>query len=315
MIDFPLSDVIPSPIVSVDVSPWVGFAASISIYRDELNHHVVSGNKLRKLKYPLQQALKMKYIGITSFGGAHSNHAHALAYACKKTNLGCRLIIRGEEASSAQSPTLADCQQWGAEIIPVSRADYRQRHNHKYQQSCLAAGHMLLPEGGSAKLALTGVAEVLDNRTRSFPYIATAVGSGGTAAGLATSLEPHQKLLVVPAVRDTSLPKRIDELLSHYPVNTQIGWLNGYEWGGFGKFPSALARFTEEFYVHTTILLDPIYTAKLAYAVIEQIRQGHIPANNQLLLYHSGGLQGWRARREPLSKSFTETLDYVANSH
>ncbi|MBW8189432.1 pyridoxal-phosphate dependent enzyme [Neiella marina] len=308
----------PSPIMALDISFWCGFSAQISVMRDDVNHAVVSGNKLRKLKYPLQQAIAAGAKGITSFGGAYSNHAHALAYACQQLGLPCQLVIRGEEASAAQSATLADCQRWGATIHPVTRADYRLRHQPEQQLTWALPGHHILPEGGSAVSALTGVAELLDERTRQFRYIAAAVGSGGTAAGLQHGLAAGQKLLLVPAVRDASLPHRIASLLEQVEVQSEIGhnqslqpaicWLTGYEWGGFARLPAQLQQFIAAFYDRTGVLLDPVYTAKLAYAVIQEVAAKRLPADGSVLMYHSGGLQGWRGMQQRLIPEMQDCL-------
>ncbi|MBD1391079.1 pyridoxal-phosphate dependent enzyme [Neiella sp. HB171785] len=301
-----------SPILAVDISPWAGRQAQLHILRDDLNHPIVSGNKLRKLKYPLLHALRQGYCGITSFGGAHSNHAHALAYACQQLKLECRLIIRGQEASAAQSATLKDCVDWGAEVIPVSRQDYRERHQSDAQQRWTKTNHLLVAEGGSTTMALTGVAEALDARTEPYSFIATAVGSGGTAAGLSLGLTKKQRLLLVPAVRDQQLPSRIAELLDTAPDQRQqaapMCWLTGYEWGGFGRLPTELQQFVAAFYRHTQVLLDPVYTAKLCFALVSEIRAGRLPPDGSVLMYHSGGLQGWRGMTDKLIPEMQDCL-------
>ncbi|GGA82816.1 1-aminocyclopropane-1-carboxylate deaminase [Neiella marina] len=256
------------------------------------------------------------YRGITSFGGAHSNHAHALAFACQQLQLECRLIIRGLEASPNTSKTLQDCTHWGAELVPISRQDYRDRHHHSAQQRWLKANHALIPEGGSGAQALQGMAEVLDDRTQSYQYIATAVGSGGTAAGLSLGLSAAQRLLLVPAVRDRQLPHRIDQLLNlaqDMPRHSvSMCWLTGYEWGGFARLPVELQQFVAAFYRHTQVLLDPVYTAKLCFALVEEIRQGRLPGNGSVLMYHSGGIQGWRGMT---AKLIPEMQDCLATLH
>ena len=53
----------------------------ISIKRDDLNHPCVQGNKLRKLKYNLKDALDQNINSVVTFGGAWSNHIVATARA------------------------------------------------------------------------------------------------------------------------------------------------------------------------------------------------------------------------------------------
>jgi 1-aminocyclopropane-1-carboxylate deaminase len=54
---------------------------------DEI-HPVISGNKWYKLRYYLEDALRLGAKEIASFGGAYSNHLVALALACKNAGLG-----------------------------------------------------------------------------------------------------------------------------------------------------------------------------------------------------------------------------------
>ena len=66
------------------------------IKRDDLIDSEVSGNKWRKLKYNIEQALSKKNDCIVTFGGAFSNHLLATAVACNKANIKSFGIVRGE---------------------------------------------------------------------------------------------------------------------------------------------------------------------------------------------------------------------------
>ncbi len=73
----------------------------VLVKREDLLHPFVSGNKFRKLKYNLLQALELGATEIISFGGAFSNHIHALSYACKVYDIPLVLFIRGEEVQNS----------------------------------------------------------------------------------------------------------------------------------------------------------------------------------------------------------------------
>jgi 1-aminocyclopropane-1-carboxylate deaminase len=57
------------------------------IKREDLTDSYISGNKFRKLKYNLLDAHKNGHDTLLTFGGAYSNHIHAVAYAGYKFNL------------------------------------------------------------------------------------------------------------------------------------------------------------------------------------------------------------------------------------
>ncbi|MCM2678575.1 1-aminocyclopropane-1-carboxylate deaminase/D-cysteine desulfhydrase [Echinimonas agarilytica] len=288
--------------------------ARISILRDDLNHPIVSGNKLRKLHYPLRHAQSEGYSGVISLGGAYSNHLHALAYACLEQKLNCITVVRGEQTAELNN-TLRDIESWGARIHFVSRSEYKHRHHAEWQDQLLQqltpdhASWMFLPEGGSHTLSMQGFEDIFSAHTEHFDYIACAVGSGGTTAGLALAMAPHQRLIAVPAVRDSQLPKRVKQLIQDDSVFERIDWLTGYEWGGFAKFPNMLEQFVLEFTQQSGVLTDPVYTSKLVYAINDQLRLGQFDHSDEIMLYHSGGLQGWRGF---LPKVSQEMRDCVA---
>lgn len=93
--------------------------------RLDLVHPVVSGNKMFKLGPYLEQAILQHSPGLVGFGGAWSNHIHALAYAARERGLASIGIIRGEEPAGSNA-MLDDCRRWGMELRFLSRQAYRQ---------------------------------------------------------------------------------------------------------------------------------------------------------------------------------------------
>jgi len=52
----------------------------------------------------------------------------------------------------------------------------------------------------------------------------------------------------------------------------------------------------------TGILLDPVYTAKMMFGIIEDIKSGYFPKNSRILAIHTGGLQGISGMNQQLKK-------------
>ena len=157
----------------------------------------ISGNKLLKLKYQLEQSLQLNSKGLLTFGGAFSNHLIATAAAAAQYNLKSIGIVRGSEVDLA-NPSLALCQQYGMHLIRVSREQYQRRHDAEYVQQLSAdyAGYFLIPEGGSCEAATLGISELDMKQTPAGPatLIVSAVGSGGTIAGLVRGAADTQVL-------------------------------------------------------------------------------------------------------------------------
>ncbi len=176
----------------------------VSIKRDDLIHPIISGNKWRKLKHNLIQLKPDKKQGVISFGGAYSNHIHALAYACFQENIDCIGIIRGEEHYQ-NNFTLRWAQHWGMKLKFVNRKTYRLRFEENYLMELQKQfpGFVIIPEGGSNKLALPGVGEVISelNNQCQFDTLMTPVGSGGTIAGLINADKNHHNILGIAVLK------------------------------------------------------------------------------------------------------------------
>ena len=100
---------IPSPITKINSNFLEKKSINIFIKRDDLIHAIISGNKWRKLKYNLQEASKHGYKSILSFGGAYSNHLHALSFAANKMGFNSIGIVRGKKYETPNS-TLSFCK-------------------------------------------------------------------------------------------------------------------------------------------------------------------------------------------------------------
>ena len=91
------------------------------IYRLDLNHPTISGNKLYKLKYNLEEAKKLRKKTLLTLGGAFSNHIAATAAAGMEEGYNTIGIIRGEE-SAELNPILKFSKECGMQLHFVSRA-------------------------------------------------------------------------------------------------------------------------------------------------------------------------------------------------
>jgi 1-aminocyclopropane-1-carboxylate deaminase len=262
--------------------------------RDDLLHPVVSGNKWRKLKYTLDHALSLGIGTLVSMGGNHSNHLHALAYVGAALGLGTVGYVRGE-CPEPLSPTLADLQHFGMELAFVTRTDYR--HLREYQSwdslPCLKSGQYWIPEGGAGKLALHGVAEMVREIDIAYDVICVACGTGATMAGIIKAVPGETKVLGIAALKNGGfLNGEIEKLLGQPYGNWQL--CLDYHFGGFAKVQPELLAFMHDFEAKTGILIEPLYTGKMLYALYDLIGKGYFERGQRLVAVHTGGLQGRR---------------------
>ena len=265
---------------------------SVEIKREDLLHPFISGNKFRKLKYNILEAQNLEKKVLVTFGGAFSNHIAAVAAAGEKYGFETIGIIRGEELIDKinGNPTLTFAQNCGMKFEFWTREEYRQKDSlevlenlqNKYESA------YILPEGGTNQLAVKGCEEILTEDDAKFDYICCAVGTGGTISGLINSSLPHQKVLGFPALRDSNLGEVIDAATN----NKRWELICDYHFGGYAKITAELVHFINDFKDQTTIQLDPIYTAKMVFGVVNLINRNYFPENSRILLIHTGGLQG-----------------------
>lgn len=265
---------------------------SVTIKREDLIHPFVSGNKFRKLKYNLLQAKAENQETLLTFGGAFSNHIAAVAFAGKEQGFKTIGVIRGEELSDKilENPTLKFAQENGMQFEFVSREAYRCKSEITFldQLKMKFGDFYLVPEGGTNELAVRGCEEILTAQDALFNYVCCAVGTGGTIAGLINSALPHQKILGFPALKGDFL---IDEIRI-FAQKDNWDLISDYHFGGYGKVNVELIEFINTFFEESKIPLDPIYTGKMVYGVLDLIRKNYFPPHSKILLIHTGGLQG-----------------------
>jgi len=265
---------------------------SVSIRREDLIHPFISGNKFRKLKYNLVQAKAENQETLLTFGGAFSNHIAAAAYAGKEQGFKTIGIIRGDELESKimVNPTLKFAQECGMRFKFITREDYRHKTEEEFIEILKQefGNFYLVPEGGTNEFAVKGCGEILTEEDSQYDFICCAVGTGGTISGLINSILPHQKVLGFPALKGDFLKEEIRKFAQK--ENWEL--ITEYHFGGYGKVNPELIAFINQFYKENSIPLDPIYTAKMVFGVMDLIEKNYFPENSKILLIHTGGIQG-----------------------
>ncbi len=265
---------------------------SLTIKREDLIHPFVSGNKFRKLKYNLLQAKAENKETLLTFGGAFSNHIAAVAYAGKEQGFKTIGIIRGDELQDKieENPTLKFAQENGMRFEFISREEYRLKNENSFIENLKNkyGDFYLVPEGGTNELAVKGCEEILTDEDSVFNYVCCAVGTGGTISGLINNSKENQKILGFPALKDDFL----NDEIRIFAKKDNWNLISDYHFGGYGKINLELIEFINAFFEENKVPLDPIYTGKMVFGVIDLISKNYFPAHSKILLIHTGGLQG-----------------------
>lgn len=280
---------IPTQIIPIIKIPYSD-EVELYIKREDLIHPEISGNKYWKLFYNIKNYLEIpkENLMLITFGGAFSNHIAATSALGGELGIKSLGIIRGEELEQKwqENPTLSKAYHNGMEFHFVTRDAYRDKENLAkiYQQKYPQA--LIIPEGGSNEWAVQGIQFMLDERTKDFDYLCTAVGTGGTIAGLSKYAEHHQKVLGFKVVNDN-----VEEKISEWSGKQNFELLDA--WGkGYGRITEDLVLFIKEFQEKYQILLDPCYTSKMMKCLTKKIDEGFFPKGSKILAFHTGGIQG-----------------------
>ncbi|NMR34588.1 1-aminocyclopropane-1-carboxylate deaminase/D-cysteine desulfhydrase [Chryseobacterium aquaticum] len=261
------------------------------IKREDLVHPEISGNKYWKLFFNINNYLERNPQSplIITFGGAFSNHISAVSALGKLSEIPTLGIIRGEELEKkwTHNPTLVFAKRNGVNLKFVTREEYRHKEKLTEFLQDEFPDALIIPEGGTNKNAVQGIKMMMNDDTKDFDYLCTAVGTGGTVAGISEFCEENQKVMGFKVVEDASLENRISELTSKRNFH-----LIDAAFGGYGKINDDNVRFINDFKAKYDIPLEPIYTGKMMQKVFEMIEENYFPEGSKILCFHTGGLQG-----------------------
>lgn len=297
----------------------------IWIKRDDLTHAAMSGNKLRKLEYIVAQAIQDGCQALITCGGVQSNHCRATAVLCAQMGLKCHLILRGEKPTDVDGNTLL-AHLCGAEITYLDKVAYQQNLAQvfadvvqKYEQAGLKAH--CIPTGASNEIGLWGyysaAKELLDDFARAQicpELICCATGSGGTHAGLALGLYHRHYAGVVRGYavcdNETYFKRKAAEDIAawyqKYATNQNhdippIDVCDEFIGPGYGIATPEIFAMIREVAELEGVLLDPVYTGKAFYGLLQQIKRGEISKAGDVVFVHTGGIFGLFPYRSKLS--------------
>ena len=276
---------------------------SVSMLRLDTIHPIVSGNKIFKLYYFLEEAKNSNDKLIITFGGAYSNHLAATAYACKEAGLKCIGFVRGEKPKEL-SQTLLFCLENGMQLEFISRELYKKINEEKFHKELKKkyGDHTLIPEGGFSRKGANGAKLICKYfNSKNFSHVCCAVGTATTLAGLINGSNKETEIIgfsVLKNLNDT------EERLTFLGVESSKKYsvIHDYHFGGYAKKNTELISFINSFYDDNKIPLDFVYTGKMMFGVYDLIKRKYFPEGSNILCIHTGGLQGNKSLPEEMLK-------------
>lgn len=268
----------------------------IWIKRDDLIDPYISGNKWRKLKYILKDVRIKQKTHLVTFGGAFSNHLVATAAAAARNNLKATAFVRGEKV---ENEMLLLCQLFGMQLIFVDRERYKNKKELFNTHFIKADDAYFIDEGGASAEATVGCAEIITELSENFDHIFCAAGTGTTAAGLIKGINEQKLNTQLHVITVLKSGEFIREEISQYEKNLDHLQLHTqYHFGGYAKTSPELIQFIKTFISKTGILIDPVYTAKMMFAIEDLYHKNYFKEQDKVLAIHTGGLFGILGMKE-----------------
>jgi len=210
-------------------------------------------------------------------------------------------IIRGY-ANLPLTPMLQFAKEQGMEFRFLSKAEYENRFDRDYLNGLKKelGDFYMIPDGGSNLLALKGVVEMMQEIIMEYDICCVAVGTGGTLAGCIVG-SGNKEVIGFSSLKGKGVKKEevkllidINSLKEGIESNDKEIIINtDYHFGGYGKMTAELAEFIVAFYKEQNILLDPVYTSKMLFGILDLAKKDFFKPGTRIIAIHTGGLQGW----------------------
>ncbi|XP_072953384.1 D-cysteine desulfhydrase 1, mitochondrial [Typha angustifolia] len=317
---------LPTPIHKWNL-PNLPEGTEVWIKRDDLSGMQLSGNKVRKLEFLMADAVAHGADCVITVGGIQSNHCRATAVAARYLNLDCYLILRTSKVLVDKDPGLVGNllveRLVGAHVELVSKEEYAKIGSvalaDLLKKRLLNEGRKpyVIPVGGSNSLGTWGYIEAIreiEQQTQScgemqFDDIVVACGSGGTIAGLSLGSRLSNLKAKVHAFSVCDDPD--------YFYNYAQGLIDGLQAGvsshdivnirnakglGYAMNTTEELKFVKDIATTTGIVLDPVYSGKAAYGMLEDMASNPTKWKARRILFiHTGGLLGLYDKTEQMS--------------
>jgi 1-aminocyclopropane-1-carboxylate deaminase len=144
----------------------------------------------------------------------------------------------------------------------------------------------------------------MENLPYQYDHIFCACGTGATLAGIAKGAEKYQRKALIHGVPVLKGGDFILEAVgSLYPNLRNVKLHTEYHFGGYAKTKASLITFIQNFCSGTGMLIEPVYTGKVFYALLDLIEKDYFNSDERILIIHTGGLTGFLGNYKLFAKN------------
>lgn len=284
----------------------------IFIKRDDHTGLASGGNKTRKIEYLIQDTLDQGCDTILTAGAQQSNHCRQTAAACAIAGIECHLLLGGTEPEQFDgnlllSHLLGAHIQFTGDNRKGEDLDHIKRELESKGKKCY-----IIPYGGSNLTGALGfvnavgeLKQQLQEQKLHLDYIFFASSSGGMQAGLMLGIELFQldvELVPISIDKEEINGQSIQEIvLSLVKQGGELFELNkkfqlkdiplncNYDQDGYGNVTEKERFAIKELAHNEGIILDPVYTGRAFYGMLDCLKNKQLKPNAKVLFWHSGG--------------------------
>jgi D-cysteine desulfhydrase family pyridoxal phosphate-dependent enzyme len=289
----------------------------VYLKREDAIGPALGGNKARPLEYLLADALRRGHRRVVTYGGLQSNHARITAAAARRLGLEPHLFYFAPRPSRWSGNLLLN-EVLGAHMhfFPfgqgggprsIAWTDFLVR----ILARVWVGRHYFIPVGGRSVLGGLGYVRAALELHRQAQeqglgpaWVVTAVGTGGTLAGLWAGLtmlrSPLRPLGIDIGGLWKDLPAAIARLAGRicarlgepyrFPTTEAPLIEQTYAGSGYGLPSPEGNRALRELAGLEGILLDPVYTAKAFAGMLDLLRKGALGEREPIIFLHTGGI-------------------------
>lgn len=293
----------PTPVTPLSYYSRV-IGCNLSCKRDDLFTDACGGNKARMLQFILFKLKEEDYDVVVTAGPESSNFNRACALMCSKLGVQLHLVVYSSFIEGEEKSLNYDICKWlNTTITNCLKIDVSQTIQQVV--SSYRDKKVLVIYGGGRSLegvyAYYDAVKELSQQVSSLDHLFVACGTGTTLAGICAGMQCFFPKAQVHAI---SVSRLYEE--ERHVLEQDMQWLNdylgtnysysnlsfsdSYLCGGYGLYNEGLLKTIQDIVSHEGIVLDPCYSGKAWYGMINLIHDKiDIYKGKDVLFWHTGG--------------------------
>ena len=300
--------------VSVSLSPIVSnrffektfdLDINLRIKRDDLFAFEGGGSKARKMQYIMCDIEDAEHDILVTNGGPQSNHARAAALMAANRGMACHLVIVLEPGVRYPvSGNLLLMQLSGATLEYCTKDELPERMDQAIDlYKCQDYNPAYIWGGGHCHAGtvafVDAAAEARSQCGEWVPdFLIHASGTGTTQAGLAIGYaDLPTRVIGISVARDAARGGQVvRDTISEYFVkigapkkDIRVDFRDDWICGGYERTNAELLTLVHRA-AKNGFIVDPTYSGKALYGLVELVKRREIPRGSKVLFWHTGGL-------------------------